>query len=293
MKKTAYQLTLATILAIAAADTLAQPKGRPEWQERDEQKPGQFQPPRPAQPPKQQPPKVEPPKQQQPKPAQPPKVEPPRQQPPKTAQPPKVEPPKQQQPKPAQPPKVEPPKPQPTKPQPPKVEPPKPQPPKPQPPKVEPPKPQPPKPQPPKVEPPKPQPPRHGHHNTPLEKPRERSFYNNWHRVQRNQFYGFATADETMQIHLRGRDDFEFKLEEQRHDDYRWFARYDSTLIKVDVDHKKGKGFFFSRTPDYAEIEIEGKFPCDTIVELVYAKKYAWERGEAPLKVIRIFVHVD
>ena len=270
MKKTAYKLTLATVLAIAAGNTIAQPKGRPEFQDKNNQKPVLFQPPKPTNQPQVQPkpqPKPEPPKVQ-------PKPEPPKPQPPKVQ------------------PKPEPPKPQPPKVQP-KPEPPKPQPPKPEPPKPQPPKPEPPKPQPPKPQPPKPEPNFFGHHNHPLEKPLERSHYINWHNVQRNQFYGYSTVHETMQVHLRGREEIEFKIEEQRHDDYRWFARYDSTLIKVDVDHKKGRGFFFGRTPDYAEIEIEGKFPCDTIVELVYAKKHAWEKGEPPVKVIRVFVHVD
>ena len=251
MKKTAYRLTLATVLAIAAGNTIAQPKGRPEWQDKNEQKPGLFQPPKPQ------------PRPEQPKPQ--PKPEPKPQ--------PKPEP-KFQQPEPKPQPKPEP-----------KFQP-----------KPEPPKPQPPKPEPkfqPKPEPPKPNGNVFGHHGHPLEKPNDRHHYNDWHRVQRNQFYGYGTVNETMQIHLRGREEFEFKIEEDRHDDYKWFARYDSTLIKVDVNHKKGRGFFFGRTPDYAEIEIEGKFPCDTIVELVYARKHAWEKGEPPKKVIRLFVHVD
>ena len=271
MKKTAYRLTLVTVLAIAAGNTIAQPKGRPEWQDKNEQKPGLFQPPKPSNQPQVQPkpqPKPEPPKPQ----PQPSKVQPKPEPPKPPPQPPKVQP------------KPEPPKPQP---QPPKVQP------KPEPPKPQPPKPEPPKPQPPKPQPPKPEGNFFGHHDHPLEKPHDRNHYNDWHRVQRNQFYRYGIVNETMQIHLHGREEFEFKIEEERRDDYRWFARYDSTLIKVDVDHKKGRGFFFGRTPDYAEIEIEGKFPCDTIVELVYARKHAWEKGEPPKKVIRVFVHVD
>ena len=227
MKKTAYRFTLAAILAIASSNIMAQPKQPPKGGHENEQRPGAFQPPKPA---------------NQPKPAPQPTVQP------KPAPKPEPKPAPRPEPKPA-------PKPAPQLP-----------------------------------------PPGgniFGHHNSPLEKPRERHHYSDWHKVQRNYFYGLGTVNETMQIHLRGREEIEFKIEEQRHDDYRWFARYDSNLIKVDVDHKKDKGFFFGRTPAHAEIEIEGKFPCDTIVELVYARKHAWEKGEPPKKVIRIFVHVD
>ena len=226
MKKT----TLTLIAALAAGITVvnAQPKGKPEPQDKDK-RPGVHQP---AQPPKPQPPLA------QPKPA--PKPEPPKVQPKPAPQPP------------------------------------------------------------PKHEPPKPDFGNHrddhgpGHRNHPLEKPRERHYYKDWHHVERRHLYHYGVVPETLQVHLRPREEFEFQLEEDRKDGYKWFARYDSDLIKIDIDHEKGKKLlFFGRTPDYAEIEIEGKYSCDTIVELVYAKKDEWDFGAPPRKVIRLFVHID
>lgn len=194
-------------------------------------------------------------------------------------------------------------KPGPSKPEPGKPGPgkPAPQPPKPAP---QPPKPQPPKPAPHDVKPaphpdkPLPPPPpkgdyKPGHNRYELEKPHAREFYKDWQRIPNHKRFAFGSAPEKLSVYLRPREEFELNLDEDRREGFAWFARYDEHCVKVDIDHKRGKKYFFGKSQQVAEVEIEGKFPCDTIVELIYANRHDWDNGGHPDKVIRLFVHID
>lgn len=96
---------------------------------------------------------------------------------------------------------------------------------------------------------------------------------------------------------MRDDSDVEFRLEENTSTGYSWFARYDPRFCKVDIEHKITKKVFWgghvSGVPGVAEIEIEAEAPGDTMVELIYARRHEWERGEEPEKVIQIFIHID
>ena len=206
------------------------------------------------------------------------------------------------QPKPAKPqpaPVVRPPHAQPPKPQPaPVVKPPHPQPPKPQPPVVvKPTAPQPPpKPQPAVVV--KPEPPkppveyRPGHKINPLRDPREREHYKDWGALRHKHYYKLAEAPERLQVSMLVGQEVEFKLEEHVGDGLKWFARFNPGLVDVDVDHEHPKWYKFGSKAQ-SEVEIEARHPGNTLVELVYARPGEWDRGEAPQKVVQIFVHIE
>jgi len=185
------------------------------------------------------------------------------------------------------------------------------QPPKPQPPVVvkpappqQPPKPQPPKPQPPVVvKPAPPQPPvvakpappveyRPGHKNHPLQPPKAREHYKDWMALHHKRFYKLVEAPERMQVSMRVGQEVEFKLEERTGDGLRWFARYDSSMLDVDIEHEGRRWYRFGSTA-HSEVEIEAHRPGNTMVELVYARPGEWDRGDAPQKVLQIFVHVE
>ncbi len=95
---------------------------------------------------------------------------------------------------------------------------------------------------------------------------------------------------ERLQLHLYTGQEFEIKLEEERKEGYYWFARYDAAYVDVDVDHEKGHRNFFGHRDRYAEIEIKALRPGVSYVELIYANRGGWDNGDAPEKVIQIFV---
>ncbi len=159
--------------------------------------------------------------------------------------------------------------------------------------------PQPPaKPQPPQVvkpEPPKPQPPveyRPGHKNHPLQPPKERDHYKDWAPLHHKKFYRSGEAPTMLQVSMRVGQEVEFKLEEKKGDGLKWFARHNPSIVDVDVEHERPRWYKFSRTA-YSEVEIEARRPGNTMVELVYARPNEWDRGDAPQKVVQIFVHIE
>ena len=157
-------------------------------------------------------------------------------------------------------------------------------------------KPQPP--QPPHVtkpEPPKPQPPveyRPGHKNHPLQPPKERDHYKDWAPLHHKHFYGIAEAPERLQVSMRVGQEVELKLEERIGDGLKWFARHNPTIVDVDVEHERPRWYKFG-SKAHSEVEIEARRPGNTMVELVYARPNEWDRGDAPQKVVQIFVHIE
>ena len=150
-----------------------------------------------------------------------------------------------------------------------------------------------PKPQPPKPEPPKPPVEyRPGHTNHPLRDPRERDHYKDWHVLRHKQFYKLGEAPEQLQVSMRLGQEIEFKLEERVGDGYKWFARFNPVIVDVDVDHERPHWYQFGRKT-HSEVEIEGRRPGNTMVELVYARPDEWDRGVDPQKVVQIFVHIE
>ena len=85
---------------------------------------------------------------------------------------------------------------------------------------------------------------------------------------------------------------FGFKLEERVGDGYKWFARFNPVIVDVDVDHERPHWYQFGRKT-HSEVEIEGRRPGNTMVELVYARPDEWDRGVDPQKVVQIFVHIE
>ena len=155
---------------------------------------------------------------------------------------------------------------------------------------------QPPKPQPAVVV--KPEPPkppveyRPGHKNHPLRDPREREHYKDWHVLRHKQYYKLTEAPEQLQVSMRVGQEIEFKLEERVGDGYKWFARFNPVIVDVDVDHERPHWYQFGRKT-HSEVEIEGRRPGNTMVELVYARPDEWDRGVDPQKVVQIFVHIE
>ena len=133
---------------------------------------------------------------------------------------------------------------------------------------------------------------RPGHKNHPLQPPKERAHYKDWKPVKHKQFYKLNAAPGMMQVSMRVGQEVEFKLEEKIGDGLRWFARYDSSMVDVDVEHEGRHWYNFGRTA-HSEVEIEAHRPGNTMVELVYARPNEWDRGDDPLKVVQIFVHVE
>ena len=85
----------------------------------------------------------------------------------------------------------------------------------------------------------------------------------------------------------------DFDLEENTTTGYTWFARYDSTYCNVSIVHYAASGFGAVGTPGKANIKITAKYPGDTLVEFIYARRWEWEQGVAPNKVIQLYVHID
>jgi len=135
---------------------------------------------------------------------------------------------------------------------------------------------------------------RPGYHGFELERPHHRDFYRAWPFVTSKYYYMYESIPQNMQIALDEDDVFEFKLEENATTGYSWFARYDPGMCKVDIEHKAArKQGWRTGAPGVAEIEIEAKAPGDTVVELIYARRWEWEQGQAPAKVIQVFLHIN
>ncbi len=144
-----------------------------------------------------------------------------------------------------------------------------------------------------KPEPPRPPPVyKPGHKAFELPPPRERDYYRTWNRAVRKRIYDNFTVPEHMVIELRRGETFEFSIEEDRRHGERWFARSGDS-VDVTIDHKHEKVGLFRRKLDVARIRIKGNSPRDTVVELIYADRDAWDRNEPPRKVVTIFVRND
>ena len=126
-----------------------------------------------------------------------------------------------------------------------------------------------------------------------LQRPFEHDYYRDWLRPTYNQYFTFVSVPDKVQIHLWPGQKFEIKLEEERREGFSWFARYDAYYVDVDIDHKKGHRTFFGHRERYAEIEIKGKHQGASMVELIYANRYGWDNGDAPVKVIQLFVFTE
>ena len=123
-----------------------------------------------------------------------------------------------------------------------------------------------------------------------LPKPFAVEYYREWVRPTHKQYFTLFSMPDTMQLRLWPGQVFEIKLQEERKEGYTWFARYDAYYVDVDVDHEKGHRNIFGHRDRYAEIEIKGKRPGASMVELIYANRVGWDNGDAPEKVIQIFV---
>lgn len=113
--------------------------------------------------------------------------------------------------------------------------------------------------------------------------------------MRNDSYFTFNSLPTQLQVNIEEDDDIEFELEENTTTGYTWFARYDPRYVDVDIDHKRPKRYFwpiYTGLPGRAEIEIEGRHPGDTMVELIYARRWEWEKGIAPANVIQLFVHI-
>ncbi|MBR4219816.1 MAG: hypothetical protein IKR81_01595 [Victivallales bacterium] len=126
-----------------------------------------------------------------------------------------------------------------------------------------------------------------------LPRPFAVEYYRDWIRPTHKQYFTLFNMPETMQLRLYTGQEFEIKLEEERKEGYSWFARYDAYYVDVDVDHEKGHRNLFGHRDRYAEIEIKGKRPGVSLVELIYADRRGWDNGDAPEKVIQVFVFTE
>ncbi|MBO4345992.1 MAG: protease inhibitor I42 family protein, partial [Victivallales bacterium] len=134
---------------------------------------------------------------------------------------------------------------------------------------------------------------RPGHHGLFHSRPFERDYYRSWRFLRSHDFFRFDVLPSTLQIAMRNFTATEFDLEENSTTGYSWFARYDSTYCNVAITHYAPAGFGIVGNPGKANIRITAKYPGDTLVEFIYARRWEWEQGAAPDKVIQLFVHVD
>ena len=123
--------------------------------------------------------------------------------------------------------------------------------------------------------------------------PHDRDFYRTWRFLQLHDFFRFDVLPSTLQIAMRNFTATDFDLEENTTTGYTWFARYDSSYCDVSIVHHGASGFGFVGRPGRANIKISAKYPGDTLVEFIYARRWEWERGVAPDKVIQLYVHKD
>ena len=129
------------------------------------------------------------------------------------------------------------------------------------------------------------------HHALP--RPFEHGYYRDWMRPTHKQYFEYLTVPDKMQLHLYTGQEFEIKLEEERKEGFFWFARYDASYVDIDIDHEKGHRNFFGHRDRYAEIEIKALRPGVSMVELIYANRRGWDNGDAPVKVIQVFVFTE
>ena len=134
---------------------------------------------------------------------------------------------------------------------------------------------------------------RPGHHGPFHSHPHERDFYRTWRILRSREFFKFDVLPSTLQIAMRNFTATDFDLEENTSTGYTWFARYDSTYCDVSIVHHAASGFGFVGRPGRANIKLSAKYPGDTLVEFIYARRWEWEQGVAPNKVIQLYVHID
>ncbi len=132
---------------------------------------------------------------------------------------------------------------------------------------------------------------RPGHHGLFHSHPHDRAFYSTWRFLRHHDFFRFDVLPSTLQIAMRNFTATDFDLEENTTTGYTWFARFDSTYCDVSIVHHGSVGL--PGAPGKANIRISAKNPGDTLVEFIYARRWEWEQGIAPNKVIQLYVHIE
>ena len=132
---------------------------------------------------------------------------------------------------------------------------------------------------------------RPGHHGIFHSRPHDRDFYRTWRFLRHHDFFRFDVLPSNLQIVMRNFTATDFDLEERSSTGYTWFARYDATFCDVSIVHQNASGFVGG--PGRANIRLSAKYPGDTLVELIYARRWEWDRGALPEKVIQLYVHID
>ncbi|MBP5322003.1 MAG: hypothetical protein J6334_13585, partial [Kiritimatiellae bacterium] len=137
---------------------------------------------------------------------------------------------------------------------------------------------------------------RPGHFGHQLARPHsDRNFYRNWVAVRPGYRYTMSTVNQQMSalLYLNGQRNLAFQFEESAGTGYEWFVRCDPTYCAVSVTHQQTRSFFgLVGGPQYADINIQAIYPGDTVVELIYARRWEWERGVAPLKVVQVYLQI-
>ncbi len=133
---------------------------------------------------------------------------------------------------------------------------------------------------------------RPGYFGFALPRPWPREYYRTWKYVEKK-VYRYNAVSDMMQYHLDPGDKLEFSLEENPSTGYLWFARYDKDDVNVSIDHESTRKMRKAGVPGIAEIEIKSRRRGDTVVELIYARKWEWDQGVPPAKVIQLFIYSD
>ncbi|MBO7654710.1 MAG: hypothetical protein J6U40_07285, partial [Kiritimatiellae bacterium] len=137
---------------------------------------------------------------------------------------------------------------------------------------------------------------RPGHYNHPLAWPfADRNHYKGWVAIRPGYRYQMGTLVDQMSalLYLNGQRNIAFQFEESLGTGYEWFVRCDPAYCAVSVTHQQTRSFFgLVGGPTYADINIQGIYPGDTVVELIYARRWEWERGVAPLKVVQVYLQI-
>lgn len=136
---------------------------------------------------------------------------------------------------------------------------------------------------------------RPGHHGHALQHVAARTAYAAWPLLIQGSLYSATSIPEVLQYNMRNGISATFSLEENTTTGYTWFARYHSNDCYVTVDHRGPAvaGPVLTGAPGSAFISVRPLHPGDTIIELIYARRWEWEKGEEPAKVLQLFVHVD
>ena len=104
-----------------------------------------------------------------------------------------------------------------------------------------------------------------------------------------------TTSSDATSLQLELGDEHSFELSADVVAGYTWTARYDPHYCDVVISHKPARNFWGkarSDKPGEATITITAKSPGQSEIEFIYARREAWEQGEAALDAFTMYLDI-